>query len=69
MKIRVDQKKKNFFFDFIDYPTDKHIDGKSDNKGTGSSKKIFIEKKKFSNFFFFDSIDYPTEVVTLTLFS
>ena len=34
-------------------PTDKHIDGKSENKGRS--------KKKF---FFFDFIDYPTDRIT-----
>ena len=37
-----------------DIQTDKHIDGKSENKGR-------LKKKKF---FFFDFIDYPTGVKT-----
>ena len=47
--IRVDISKKKFlkffFFDWIDYPTDKHIDGNTDNKGRKKNK--FFEKNIF----------------------
>ena len=36
---------KIFFFDWIDYPTDKHIDGNTDNKGRKKNK--FFEKNNF----------------------
>ena len=40
---------KKKFFDWIDYPTDKHIDGNTDNKGRKKNK--FFEK----NIFFFST--------------